>query len=695
MEEFLELVSEKYNNSDLILRAYEYAKEMHKNQYRLSGEPYIVHPVAVAKYLMDLGLDEETIAAALLHDVVEDTSTSYKKLKEMFGENVEKLVKAVSKINNIRYSDASMHEMDSLKRLFIAMGKDIRVVLIKLADRYHNVQTVSALPYERRIKFCTETMNLFVPLAERLGLNNMKGELEDMCFKVLKPEEYDKLKDELVRKYEKTTLRMSNIEEKLKTVLSNLGLEGDVYSRLKHFYSLYKKIRDKGTAKIYDIIAYRIIIDKTEDCYRVLGEIHKMFRPVPGRIKDYIASPKANGYQSLHTTVITKDGTPFEVQIRTHDMHKYCEYGIAAHWRYKTGDQRTDEYETKLNWLKSIIENEKQIKDSENFVKALQMDFSTSEIWVFTPKYKPISLPENSTPIDFAYAIHTDLGNTCVGAKINGRRVPLSATLETGDVVEILVNKDSRGPQREWLKIAVSTNARSHIRAFFRKSTMPENIKKGREMLEEKAREMNVPFNLCLLPKTISEVMHRYLVYSLEDMFACIATGGIREADIINIAMKNNGEEPETKKEDIPLFIEGSEIEGVKFAHCCMPIPGDDIYAIVSNSAITVHCSSCPNLKNIDKERLLSAQWKDNINMEFTLSLKIGGKDQEKIVSNVINVFYENNIRIVNLNAKIAGEGRFEILVELKIHNIDEFEDIKSKIENIPNVMYVNRNNLA
>ncbi len=695
MDEFVELVKSKYNNPTLILEAYEFAKEAHKNQKRVSGEPYIVHPMSVAKTLIDLGLDQPTIAAALLHDVVEDTPVSFKQIREKFGSEVEMLVKGVSKINSIKYSK-EITEMDSLKRMFIAMSKDIRVILIKLADRLHNIQTVKYLPKARQIKICTETMNLFVPLAERLGLGAMKVDLEDMCFEILNPEEYQKLKSQLERNYDKTTDRMSKIEADLKQALVNLGLEGEVQSRFKHFYSLYKKIKDKGTAKIYDIIAFRILVDKVEDCYRVLGEIHKMYKPVPGRIKDYIAGPKVNGYRSLHTTLITKDGTPFEVQIRTFAMHEYCEYGVAAHWRYKSGNYKKDVLEEKLNWIRSVIQDEKQIKDSENFVKAMQMDFSSSEIWVFTPKYKPISLPEKATPIDMAYAVHTELGNTCIGARVNGKKTSLTHTLETGDVVEIITSKDSKGPARDWLKIAVSTNARNHIKAFFRKSIKPENVKLGKQMLEERVKEMGLSIGNCLSQQVLEEVQKRYMIYSLDDMFACIATGGVKVADIINIAMKQQeqGQEQETKNE-CPVLIMGSEVDNVKFAHCCTPIPGDEIFAVASNSGITVHCANCANLKNIETDKYLTAQWKTNIKKDFDISLKIGGKDEVGIVSKVVSVFYEMETKICSFNAKIVNEGRFEIIASIRVKNKNEAEAIARKIEQIENVQFVNRNNLS
>lgn len=695
MEQFVELVKEKYKEPELILKAFNFAYKAHEKEKRLSGEPYIVHPVQVAKILIDMELDKETIAAAVLHDVVEDTPVSFKKIRVEFGSEVEMLVKGVSKISSIKYSK-EITEMDSLKRMFIAMSKDIRVILIKLADRLHNLRTISGLPQHRQIRFCSESMNLFVPLAERLGLNAIKLEMEDICFRVLNPDEYQKLKSELDRKFEKTTERMKIIEMKLIEALDNLGIKGEVKSRLKHFYSLYKKIKSRGTAKIYDIIAFRIFVDKTEDCYRVLGEIHKMYRPVPGRIKDYIADPKANGYKSLHTTLVTKDGTPFEVQIRTYEMHQTCEYGIAAHWRYKSGDQKKESLEDKLNWIKSIIEDERQIKDSTNFIKALQMDFSNAEIWVFTPNYKPISLPEGSTPIDMAYAIHTELGNTCEGAKVNGRKVPLNYVLDTGDVVEILTSKSSKGPARDWLKIAVSSNARSHIRNFFKKNIIPENVKRGKEILEIQAKQMKVSIGACLSPKVFEEVKNKYLVYSLDDMFSSIAAGGISVRDIVSMASEKEKKELDVKNNDCPVYIEGSEVDEVKFARCCNPIPGDEVYAIASksNTGFTVHCADCVNLRSIDKERCLSVEWKEGLNKSFETSLKIGGKDRVGIASDVVNIFYEQGINLRSITIKVISEGKFEAVINFMVKNKSELENLVSHINKLDYVQFIIKNNL-
>lgn len=697
--EFLDLVKQNYGDSELIEKAYYFASNAHKNEKRKSGEPYIVHPIAVAEILIEMKMDEATIASALLHDTVEDTAVTFKLIKKEFGDEVEKLVKGVSKINRIHYDNKEIVEMDSLKRMFIAMSKDLRVILIKLADRLHNIRTVEYLSPDKRIKFCSETMNLFVPLAERMGFNAMKREMEDTCFKYLNPEEYEKVKNESDRKYKKSQEKMKSITETFENALTKEGIKHEVQSRFKHVYSLYKKIKSKGTAKIYDAIAFRVIVENVEQCYQVLGIVHSLYRPVPGRIKDYIASPKANGYKSLHTTVLMKDGTPFEVQIRTFEMHELCEYGIASHWRYKTGDEKKEEYEKELNWIKDAVENEKQIKDSSSFIKVMSMDLATSEIWVLTPKFKPISLPEKSTPVDFAYAVHTDIGDTCVGAKVNGKKVQLSKPLETGDVVEIITDKDKK-PSRDWLKFVVSSHARQNIRNYFKRTISPETVKKGKSMVEKTADVAGISMGEILSPELLEECKHKYLVYSFDDMFASVGAGGINAFDIVSIARqikksKNSSE----KKEDCPIYIEGSDVSGVKLARCCNPVPGDEIVALESNSGtITVHCASCVNLKNIDADRTLNAEWKTgetfNPFRKYDLVLRIVGKDEDGMLSKIIDELYDMKVKMNTITARIISEGKFEVVVSIKVKNLDETNQIIERIKKIDNIQFVNRSSV-
>ena len=696
MDEFIEKVRQNYGESKLIFDAYAYACKAHKGEKRKSGEDYIVHPVAVACILMDLGMDEATIAASLLHDVVEDTPATFKDIKNKFGPEVEKLVKSVSKINRIKYTKKEILEMDSLKRLFIAMSKDFRVILIKLADRLHNIRTVEYLPNDKRIKFCSETMNLFVPLAERLGFSQIRNEYEDICFKYLYPEEYEKITQELHRKFDKSSHKMEVIKQVLTSALEKENITANVSCRFKHIFSLYKKIKSKGTEKIYDAIGARVIVHTVQECYNVLYVVHSNFKPIPGRIKDYIARPKPNGYQSIHTTVLMKDGTPFEVQIRTQEMHLFSEEGIASHWRYKTGENKKEALEEKLNAFKEVVEQDKFFRDSEDFINALKLDLSTAEIWVFTPKHKPISLPEHSTPVDFAYAIHSDVGNTCVGAKVNGKKVKLNTTLETGDVVEILTDKQ-KVPSRDWLRFAKSAHARMQIRNYFKKSINAESVKNGRQMLEEISGKSGISIGDLLSGPVFEEVKRKYLVYSLDDMFSSISAGGINAQDIISIAKQIDKHKNIVEKEESEIYIEGSEINGVKLAHCCTPIPGDKIVAIESSSgAITVHHEKCKNIKYIEKDRLLDACWKEDLpeSKTYDLSLRIGGKDEYQMLGKIINILYDEQTRMTTITAKSISKSKFEIVMNIKVKNAEEANKLIEKFQTFENVQYVNRINL-
>lgn len=694
--DFLEIVKENYSDYALIEKAYHFACKAHLNEKRKSGEPYIIHPIAVATILIEMKMDEATIVAGLLHDTVEDTPVTFKQIKQEFGDEVEKLVKGVSKINRIKYDKKEILEMDSLKRMFIAMSRDLRVIVIKLADRLHNIRTVEYLPKLKRIKFCSETMDVFVPLAERMGFSAMKREMEDTCFKYLYPEEYEKVKSESDRKYKKSQDKMKNISLTFERELAKRGIKNEIQSRFKHVYSLYRKIKSKGTAKIYDAIAFRIIVSTIEECYQVLGIVHSLYRPVPGRIKDYIASPKPNGYTSLHTTVIMRDGTPFEVQIRTFEMHEICEFGIASHWRYKSGNEKIEQYEKELNFLKMAVENEKQIKDSSTFIKAMSMDLATTEIWVLTPKFKPISLPEKSTPVDFAYAVHTDIGNTCVGAIVNGKKAQLSRQLETGDVVEIITNKDKK-PSRDWLKFVVSSHARQNIRNFFKRNINSETVKIGKQKLEEFAKESGIDMGDILSQDLIEEIKRKYLVYSLDDMFASIGAGGINAFDIISIAkqmLKNKNEKEDN--EDCPIYIEGSDVSGVKLARCCSPVPGDEIVALEAKSGtITVHCSSCLNVRQIENDRLLNAEWKDEEALKskkkYNIDLRIVGKDEDGMLAKIMEVLKAMNLKMNYISAKILSEGKFEVLVNLKVQNLFETNQAIENIKTIKNIQFVTR----
>lgn len=679
MEDFLKLTREKYDivDSKKVEQAYKLAKIAHAGNVRKSGEPWFNHCVSVAKILLELNMDSDTVCAGLLHDVVDDTDVTLKQISDSVGNGVSDLCKGLSKVNGIKYGKTTIDEVESLRRLIIAMGKDIRVIIIKLADRVHNMRTIDYLPRERQIKYATETQEVFSGLAERLGLSTFKRELDDLCFKTLNPDEYAKLKQELERKYDKWQSRMKRISGVLEYVLRENEIKGKVTSRFKNFYSLYKKVQKKGTEKTYDIIAFRILVDNIEDCYRVLGAVHQKYHPIAGRIKDYIAAPKQNGYQSLHTTLITTDGTPFELQIRTHEMHEYCEVGVASHWNYK-GDTDNSSYlmQEKLEWLKNLIESELRVTDDKTFVKTLKMDFSTGEIWVFTPKHKPISLPEQSTPIDFAYAIHTELGHKCIGAKVNGKKVSLAKTLETGDVVEIITSSESKGPSRDWLNVAVSPNSRYYIKQFFRKETTPENIIFGKKILEEEAKNHGVSLGDIISDSNFKDLQEKYKFESVDDMFAAVGYKGVTVNQILKpiLSKLEQAKEIELAKEYSAILVEGKDVLNYRLSQCCTPIPGDEIVAIANRDSFGIHTTDCKNQKYIDSDRCLKAEWKAGHKKQYPVHITINAKDRPGILADILTAVYKYKITFTGVTAQIMPKDRFEMAIALKVENKQELD---------------------
>ncbi len=701
MEDFLKLVREKYNivDSRQVEQAYKLANMAHLGNKRKSGEPWVNHCICVAKILLELNMDSETVCAGLLHDVLDDTDVTPKQITDAVGSGVSELCKGMSKVNGIKYGKQDLDEVESLRRLIIAMGKDIRVVIIKLADRIHNMQTIEYLPREKQIKYATETQEVFSGLAERLGLSKFKRDLDDLCFKTLNPDEYNKLKEEVERKYDKWQEQMKRISGVLEYVLKENQIKGKVTSRFKNLYSLYRKLQKKGTAKTYDIIAFRILVDNIEDCYKVMGAVHQKYRPIAGRIKDYIAAPKQNGYQSLHTTLVTTDGTPFELQIRTHEMHEYCEAGVASHWNYK-GDTDGSSYlmQEKLEWLKNLIESEMRVTDDKNFVKTLKMDFSTGEIWVFTPKHKPISLPEMATPIDFAYAIHTELGHKCIGAKVNGKKVSLATTLETGDEIEILTSQESKGPSRDWLNVAVTHTARYAIRQFFRKETTPENIIFGKKILEEEAKKYNISLGDIISDTYFKELQEKFNFESVDDMFASVGYRGVTVNQILK-PIKDKKELEEDKKhaqEYSPVLVEGKDVLNYKLSQCCSPIPGDKIVAIANRDGFSIHTTECKNQKYINSDRCLKAEWKDYYKKLYPVHILLMAKDRPGILADILSSVYNYKITFTGVTAQILPNDKFEMTIALKVvdkNELDQFVNYLKQQESA--IEWVSRKNLG
>jgi len=709
-EKFLDIVKNKYNNSETILSALNFAKIAHKGQFRDSGEPYIVHPLCVAIILSEYGLDEPAIVAALFHDLIEDTSTTFKQIKEGFGKEVEQLVKGVTKVNSIKtYLSGQNQNYESLRRMFISMAKDIRVVLIKLADRLHNMRTLDSLSHERQIKIATETENIYVPLADRLGLCSLHGELDDLCLLYLHPNEYHEIESDINRRYTKCRQILQTLEKELKEILVSLGIKGEVYGRIKHISSIYHKLKRISADKIFDYIALRVIVKTIPNCYAVLGAIHNKWKPIAGLIKDYIASPKLNGYQSLHSTLLTSSGVPFELQIRTQEMHKTCEYGIAAHWRYKDGDNHDSvDFAQKLDSIKQMVESNKILKDSEDFVNAIRLDFETSEIWVFTPQNKVISLQKGSTPIDFAYAIHSKIGNNCVGAKINGKMTNLDTKLETGDKVEIITSPHDKAPSRDWLNIVCMSSTKSKIRSYFRKEMKSENIERGKEMLDLEAKNRGLVLQTLLTKEGLNAVYKTYTLSSEEDLYAAVGSASVSTNQILNrLISEKQARERKTRigepagsfvktakatKNNQGVLVYGEDDVLVKLCKNCSPIPGDEIVGFSVGHGITVHRKDCDCITSIEKEREVAVSWigetaDEYYNVNFDLKIV----DDAKILTEIINILSTKKIYINSITAKTHTAAYSIAELSLNVKNMAEMQEIINKLSEINGVLDIKR----
>ena len=709
-EQFREIVEKKYDNSPAIITALEEAKRIHDGQKRESGEPFVVHPISVAIILTEYGLDEPAIVAALLHDSVEDTRTTYKEIKEKFGKEVEDLVRGVTKVGGIKkYYTLQQQNNESLRRMFISMSKDIRVVLIKLADRLHNMRTLQYLSQDRQIAMAQETNDIYVPLADRLGLCSMRGDLEDYCLKYLHPKEYKEIENDIQRRYAKSKQLCETIETQLKKILAQLNIKGEVYGRIKHISSIYKKIQKVGSDKIYDIVAHRVIVDNVQDCYAVLGAIHNKWKPVAGRIKDYIATPKLNGYRSLHSTLLTPQGMPFELQIRTWEMHKTCEYGIAAHWRYKDGDSRdSKEFSEKLDSIKYMVETNKVLKDSKDFVNAIKLDFETSEIWVLTPHNKVVNLQKGSTPIDFAYAVHTSIGHNCVGAKVNGKMVPLSTKLETGDKVEIVTSPHDKAPSRDWLNVACMASTKSKIRAYFRKEMKAENIENGRLMLELEAKNKGYTLSQLFVKESLDSIFKTYTFSSEDDLFASIGAGSLTTNQVLNrlIADKKIRDKKERSSDLAGSYIntgiksttnQGVLVYGeddvlVRLCKSCSPVPGDDIVGFSVGRGITVHRKDCSCIKDIARERQVDVSWiKEQSDSFYNVNLYLKIEDKSQVLTDIINALSIKKVSINSIIAKAHASSHGVVELSVKIKDSAQLQDIINKLSEIPGVFEIFR----
>jgi GTP pyrophosphokinase len=719
-----------YHPSDdfsMIEKAYLLAKEAHADQLRKSGELYIIHPLSVAVILAGLELDIETIVAGILHDVIEDTPYIRDDISRMFSEEIAQIVDGVTKLEKIEYTTLEEEQAENYRKMFLAMAEDIRVILIKVADRLHNLRTLKFMSEEKQKEKAQETLDIYAPIAHRLGISKIRYELEDLSFRYLNPDAYYDLKEKIQRKQSEREDYVSSIVRDLKQKMTENEIECQIEGRPKHFFSIYKKMvgQDKTLDQIYDLFAVRILVDSVRDCYGALGLVHEMYRPIPGRFKDYIAMPKSNMYSSLHNTLIGPEGEPFEIQIRTHEMHRTAEYGIAAHWKYKSGQGGSvdDREEAKLSWLRQILEWQREYSDNKEYLAALKFDLNVykDHIYCFSPKGEVISLINGSTPIDFAFAIHSAVGNKMVGAKVNGKIVTINQPLNTGDRVEIMTSQNSKGPSRDWLKIVKSSQAKSKINQWFKKENKEENIARGKDLLEKGAKKKNMSLSELLSPKRVEAVLNRFSLHDWDSVCAAVGYGGIRETQVINRLheeyLREEGktaEQEEAVKKLVTLEIQDNEqrrhtnrtsisVKGigdiaVRFSKCCSPVPGDEIVGFVTRGrGVSIHRTDCVNMINLDdleRHRIIDAEWKlpekATEGVSFRADIKIVCEDHLGILVEVSRVFTDEKIDVKSLNARTVKDEAI-INVGIVIKSKTELDRIMQKLLSLNSVHGVER----
>lgn len=717
MLENLLLKIEQYNPSAdfaLITKAYNFAEAAHKGQVRNSGEDFIIHPFNVALILADLSMDTVTIIGGLLHDVIEDTDITYEEIAEEFGVEVANLVEGVTKLKKLQYRTKQENQAENLRKMVIAMANDIRVVIVKLADRLHNMRTLEYMSDAKRKEKALETQEIYAPIAHRLGMSKIKWELEDLSLRYLDPDNYYDLVDRVSKKRREREAYVKEIIESLSKKLDEVNIRHDISGRPKNFYSIYKKMVHQGKAfeQIFDLTAIRIIVDNIKDCYEVLGIAHNLWKPIPGRFKDYIAMPKANMYQSIHTTVIGFNGEIFEVQIRTWEMHRTAEYGIAAHWKYKEGSTKADNFDNKLTWLRQLLEWQTDLKDPKDFMDTLKIDVFTDEVFVFTPRGDVINLPDGSTPIDFAYRVHTEVGNKCVGAKVDGRIVPLNYRLKNGNIVEIITSANSNGPSRDWIKIVKSTQAKSKIRQWFKLKEKDLNIIRGKDMLEREVKRLGYQPNDILKEEWLIKIANKASINTIDDLYAAIGYGSMALNQVIT-KLKTNYNQHYGTTDDKDLIdakiqqatkgkrskpTQGVNIKGVdnikvRFARCCNPVPGDEIIGYITRGrGISVHRTDCPNIGvSDDTERFLEVHWDSQEKVSYPAEIQIKASDRSGLLADVTQRITESGLTVVSLNARTSKDRVVYINVTLEIKNIDELKGLTKEIRKIRNVVDVYR----
>ncbi|MGI6161286.1 MAG: RelA/SpoT family protein [Christensenellales bacterium] len=725
MDDLITRVRKIYDDTALFEKAYAFSMHHHDGQQRSSGEPFFIHPVAVCNILIDLGLDIDTLIAALLHDLVEDTDVTLNDVHREFGKEVADMVDGVTKLSRIGTYTKEEQQAESLRKMFLAMAKDIRVILIKLADRMHNMRTLEYNERHKQIAKATETLEIYAPLAHRLGIYAVKAELEDLSLRYLKPDEYYELRKVLSSNRDDRYKVLNNVMDTLRDKLTEADIKAEIYGRDKHLYSIYRKMDQQGRTfdQIYDITAIRIIVESVRDCYAVLGIVHTLWKPLPNRFKDYIAVPKANMYQSLHTTLAGELGMPFEIQIRTYEMHKTAEYGIAAHWKYKEGKAKEEtKPDEKLSWLRQLMEWQTEVRDPQDFMETLKLDLFSGTVFVFTPKGEVKDLSKGATPLDFAYSIHSAVGNKCVGSKVNGKLVPLDYELQSGDIVEILTSSSSRGPSRDWLKIAKTSNAKAKIRQWFKKELKEENIIKGREMLEKETKRQGFTMKQLFRPEWLEAIFKKFTIPTIEDLYAAVGYGALNTSQILTrlineyravnkleqkekliqeqaaqaaAAKEQHSQKPVPFSSSHGVIVKGEANMAVRFARCCAPVPGDDIVGYITRGrGVSVHRSDCNNIAALCEEpdRFIDVSWAgDEKTSSYSAHIQIIAVDRKGLLVDISRAVMELDLTLSSLSAKSSKQNSAVISMTVDIKDTKQLDKLIKHFKNLPEIIEVFR----